>query len=362
MAKPAYQERYPELVDADPEKIWQMTGNVFRRNIIYYTNPDAKLYQFRTHDGNVFSDNQCDGNLVWHAGLPITVGQYGMPDTPGTLTWEQWQEKGFDTNSVVADPLFVDAANDDYRLRPESPAFKLGFEPIPVDKIGPYASPLRATWPIVEAEGVREKPLVSTKVELPPAPPVPPRVIPRAAVPKVPNLGEWPGEPLPVASSTNGSPIRTAPCEARLAHDGTNLYVLLSVPLKDAAALKLGAKWTQDDAGEVCLRDLSEAKPGPTFVIHGFAGGNHESVAEAGAPAAAAQALGEAVLFQTTVAAGRWTGTWTIPLAAAGIQYKPGIELGFNIGVRRLETDEWIKWVGSGATHSLDKAGIVRLE
>ncbi|MDX9978876.1 MAG: right-handed parallel beta-helix repeat-containing protein [Lentisphaeria bacterium] len=362
MAKPAYREKYPELVDADPEKIWQMTGNVFRRNIIYYTNPEAKLYQLRTHDGNVFSDNQCDGNLVWHAGLPITVGQYGMPDTPGTLTWEQWLAKGFDTNSLVADPLFVDAANGDYRLRPVSPAFQLGFEPIPVDKIGPYASPLRASWPIVEAEGVREKPLKSIKVELPPAPAAPPRAIPRAAVPKVPAIGEWPGKPLPVASSTNGSPIRTAPCEARLAHDGTHLFVALTVPAKDVGALKLGSKWTQDDAGEVCFRDLSGAQPGPTFVLHGFAAGSHESVAEAGAPVATAKALGEAVRFTAAVDEGRWTGVWTIPLAAAGIQYQPGLELGFNLGVRRTEADEWIQWVGSGATHSLDKAGIVRLE
>jgi hypothetical protein len=42
----------------------------------------------------------------------------------------------------------VDAAKDDYRLRPESPALKLGFEPIPVDKIGCYADPLRASWPL----------------------------------------------------------------------------------------------------------------------------------------------------------------------------------------------------------------------
>jgi hypothetical protein len=33
---------------------------------------------------------------------------------------------------------------------------KLGFKPIPVEKIGPYEDPLRASWPIVEAEGVRE--------------------------------------------------------------------------------------------------------------------------------------------------------------------------------------------------------------
>ncbi|NOZ21650.1 MAG: hypothetical protein GXP25_11265 [Planctomycetes bacterium] len=72
--------------------------------------------------------------------------------------WESWKSLGFDQHSVVADPLFVNPEKDDYRLRPNSPAFKLGFKPIPVEKIGPYQSPLRASWPIVEAEGAREKP------------------------------------------------------------------------------------------------------------------------------------------------------------------------------------------------------------
>jgi hypothetical protein len=62
--------------------------------------------------------------------------------------WEAWQAQGMDLHSLVVDPLFVDAARDDYRLRPESPALKLGFEPIPVDKIGCYADPLRASWPL----------------------------------------------------------------------------------------------------------------------------------------------------------------------------------------------------------------------
>jgi len=75
--------------------------------------------------------------------------------------WASWQSLGMDRNSLVADPLFVDADRDDYRLQPESPAWKLGFQPIPLDKIGPYADPLRVTWPIVEAEGAREKPLVN---------------------------------------------------------------------------------------------------------------------------------------------------------------------------------------------------------
>ncbi len=181
-------------------------------------------------------------------------------------------------------------------------------------------------------------------------------------MPKVPAFGEWPGKPLPVARTTSGNHVRTDPCEARLAHDGTHLFVALTVPAKDVGALKLGTKWTVDDAGEVCFRDLSGNQPGPTFVLHGFAAGSHESATEAGASAAAAKALGEAVRFTASVGEGSWTGIWTIPLAAAGIQYRPGLELGFNLGVRRTETDEWIQWVGSGATHSLGKAGILRLE
>jgi len=61
--------------------------------------------------------------------------------------WEAWQAQGLDRNSIVADPLFMDAAADDYRLKPESPAFGLGFEPIPTERIGCYQDTLRASWP-----------------------------------------------------------------------------------------------------------------------------------------------------------------------------------------------------------------------
>ena len=57
----------------------------------------------------------------------------------------------------MAEPQFIDAARDDFRLTPESPAFALGFQPIPVEKIGPYQDEVRATWPIVEARGAREQ-------------------------------------------------------------------------------------------------------------------------------------------------------------------------------------------------------------
>jgi hypothetical protein len=45
----------------------------------------------------------------------------------------------------------ADADKDDFRLKSEPPVFQLNFKPIPVEKIGVYESPLRASWPIDES-------------------------------------------------------------------------------------------------------------------------------------------------------------------------------------------------------------------
>ncbi len=55
---------------------------------------------------------------------------------------------GFDKNSVIADPLFIDPQNDNYQFRDDSPAYKLGFQRIPMEKIGLYKDELRAEWPV----------------------------------------------------------------------------------------------------------------------------------------------------------------------------------------------------------------------
>ena len=38
---------------------------------------------------------------------------------------------------MVADPLFVDPENGDFRLKPGSPAAKIGFEPWDLTAVGP---------------------------------------------------------------------------------------------------------------------------------------------------------------------------------------------------------------------------------
>ena len=118
-----------------------MTGNHVVRNNFYQTAPAAVVYGLnRGWTERTFA--QCDDNLFFQP----DGGKYALQDTRkvqeaeriGTL--EQWRRLGYDRRSVVVDPLFVRPDNDDYRLRPDSPALKLGFVPIDVTKIGPRSA------------------------------------------------------------------------------------------------------------------------------------------------------------------------------------------------------------------------------
>ena len=43
---------------------------------------------------------------------------------------------GVDASSRAVDPMFVDPGNGDFRLKPNSPALKLGFIPFDMSKVG----------------------------------------------------------------------------------------------------------------------------------------------------------------------------------------------------------------------------------
>ena len=77
-----------------------------------------------------------DKNVYWNAaGKPVLF--------PGNLTLDQWREKRkHDLQSVVADPLFVDAKGGNYQLKPESPALPLGFKPFDATKAGRQTPPV----------------------------------------------------------------------------------------------------------------------------------------------------------------------------------------------------------------------------
>ncbi len=69
-------------------------------------------------------------NVYWDASArPVTF-------TEKKLSFADWQKKGQDVDSVIADPLFVDPAQRDFRLKPGSPALALGIKSIDVSAMG----------------------------------------------------------------------------------------------------------------------------------------------------------------------------------------------------------------------------------
>lgn len=122
--------------------------NIVRNNIFAYardhqlqaTRPENHLrFRFignivvgRTEQwlvGGIDFNFEFDRNLYWREG--------GGPIKFGNLSWEEWQAKGMDKNSIIADPQFVAPEKFDFRLKPTSPAFKLGFKPFDLSKVGP---------------------------------------------------------------------------------------------------------------------------------------------------------------------------------------------------------------------------------
>jgi len=98
-------------------------GNVFARNVSYCDSPNLA--------DAVWSKElmDCHDNLYFNfAGLPLLFK---------TKSFEEWQAGGQDKGSINADPLIENFAKDDFRLKPESPAFKLGFEAFDPSLAGP---------------------------------------------------------------------------------------------------------------------------------------------------------------------------------------------------------------------------------
>lgn len=73
----------------------------------------------------------CDKNVYYQDSGVYSIGGYGAPAS--TLSqWKTLLNNKFDQNSVIADPLFANESQKDYRLHPNSPAFALGFVPLDI--------------------------------------------------------------------------------------------------------------------------------------------------------------------------------------------------------------------------------------
>ena len=94
----------------------------FEHNLVYWKS--GKLLDGAWDDDQF----QLDYNLYWQAsGQPIQFDKESLGE---------WQKRGQDVHSLVADPLFADPDHGDFTLKPGSPAAKIGFQPIDTSKMG----------------------------------------------------------------------------------------------------------------------------------------------------------------------------------------------------------------------------------
>ena len=69
-----------------------------------------------------------------------------MAGLGGDKGWAERQEAGKDTQSVIADSLFMDPEPGDLRLQPGSPAAQIGFESWGISDVGPRPFPADSKW------------------------------------------------------------------------------------------------------------------------------------------------------------------------------------------------------------------------
>jgi len=102
----------------------------FTNNIVYYNTGD--LYMNMGKDAWLNAQTVIDKNCFWDR-------RTKTPDFVG-MSFSEWQKRGKDPHSIIADPLFVDPDHFDFRLSGKRVARKIGFKPFDYSKAGVYGS------------------------------------------------------------------------------------------------------------------------------------------------------------------------------------------------------------------------------
>jgi hypothetical protein len=310
-----------------------------------------------------------DSNLLYAHGKPLMVNLTGVE--PGQ-SWSWWLGQGMDRQSLIADPLFADPAKHDYRLRPQSPAFKLGFRPIDLTGVGLLPGPDRVSWPPAETDLPQEAPVTNPGGSYEqPAAVVPPRTGPRpqltaprraAGIVVDGEVSEWPWEDktraIELRQSWDGSPVVAPLSYVCAAWDEGALYLAIRNPVSNPTSLVTGAPWGSSDGVEMAFQCPSAGEPRPLWQLYGYPDGRWQSLTGSGPPDAAARKLAAAATYRARIGLDGWTCEWRIPWACTGINPRTMARLWFNVGVRKMAEGAWVVWRGTGdANYVVKDAG-----
>jgi len=115
-------------------------GDVIRRNIVVITRGETNV--IGGHKFKPSEVKEMDHNLYYCMGKEptIVVDKQAVDTAPDVsdqiFYFRAYQKAGFEPHSIVADPLFMNPEQGDYRVKPDSPAIKLGFENFPMNQFG----------------------------------------------------------------------------------------------------------------------------------------------------------------------------------------------------------------------------------
>ncbi|MCG8311166.1 MAG: right-handed parallel beta-helix repeat-containing protein [Cytophagales bacterium] len=105
-------------------------GSLIKHNIVFVDNSGSPLYYLRRTSGTGGDPELIDCKVDKNIYYCTTDENWGMAHL------KEQQQYGIELKSKVADPLFVDPWNDDFRLNEDSPGLKLGFQQINRKAIG----------------------------------------------------------------------------------------------------------------------------------------------------------------------------------------------------------------------------------
>lgn len=288
-----------------------------------------------------------------------------------------WQVSAEENWVTDQDPGFVDAAQGDFRLRPDSPVFARlpGFRPVPFEQMGLVQDELRPNppkepWPYEPPRPL--PPLAKRSAAAGAAPrtgPVPVVKAGRAPAHITADglLGpaEWPvadpARTLVLRTDVNGNPA-TRQSRAWLAWNDSMLYVAVDSTVHPETPLA-GNQWGRDDAVEISLRALREGGKGPIHVLRGYGNGRLEfGTTPSGADDPATMDPGDIQFRAQRPEPGRWLAEFAIPFRMLDADPTRSPRFAFSLAVRKVMDDLWLLWEPThGHSYDVERAGILEL-